>query len=145
MPLACVSPDAHHDLPPCCAQLASSHKHTSGDAGGLLATNSPQDLPSPHWRAGVQKCSLGGCLKDYWLGPESEASSSPQLAIITGNPLGCAAAFWLRNTSICVSYNSRSLMRAGGGYGTCNLQRIELPGSNEALQSTSKPEYHGFG
>lgn len=43
------------------------------------------------WRAGVQTSSLQVCLMDDWVAPESEASSSPHLAIITGNKLGHAA------------------------------------------------------
>lgn len=97
------------------------------------------------WIAGVQKCSLRVCLTDDWVVPESEASSSPQLAIIAGNQRGRTAAFWLCNTSMCVSYSSHSLMSAGRGYSTCKLQRIQLPSSNKSLQSMSKPEFHKFG
>lgn len=76
------------------------------------------------WKAGVQKCNLRVCFTDDWVVPESEASNSPHLAIITGNRLGHTAAFWLCNTSMRVSYSSHSLMRAGRRYSTCKLQRI---------------------
>lgn len=76
------------------------------------------------WIAGVQKCSLRVRLTNDWVVPESAESSSPHLTNIAGNRLGHTAVVWLCNTLMRVSYSSRSLMRAGGGYSTCKLQRI---------------------